>query len=145
MYWRGAPGSGSPGGYIQVDVVIVLLPHQIPLTHPIISARRRKFLIADVASGTVLTLLNNCKDKGRKGLHFSQQKGKIMNNSCVGIFSSSVWIRCRRRSIQAMLCYRVTGDGKPSITRWFSLHKSKWGVQLSGITGTFSVLRNYLS
>jgi hypothetical protein len=86
VYWRGAPGSGSPGGYIQVDVVIVLLPHQIPLTHPIISARRRKLLIADAPSGTVLTLLNNCKDKGHKGLHFSQQKGKIMNNSRVGIF-----------------------------------------------------------
>jgi hypothetical protein len=31
-------------------------------------------------------MLNNCKDKGRKGLHFSQQKGKIRKNSRVGIF-----------------------------------------------------------
>ncbi len=31
-------------------------------------------------------MLNNCKDKGCKGLPFSQQKGKIMKNSRVGIF-----------------------------------------------------------
>ncbi len=31
-------------------------------------------------------MLNNCKDKGRKGLHFSQQKGKIRKNSRVDIF-----------------------------------------------------------
>ena len=31
-------------------------------------------------------MLNNSKDKGRKGLYFSQQKGKIMKNSRVGIF-----------------------------------------------------------
>ena len=31
-------------------------------------------------------MLNNCKDKGRKGLYFSQQKGKIRKNSRVGIF-----------------------------------------------------------
>jgi hypothetical protein len=31
-------------------------------------------------------MLNNCKDKERKGLHFSQQKGKIRKNSHVGIF-----------------------------------------------------------
>ena len=31
-------------------------------------------------------MLNNCKDKGRNGLHFSQQKGKNRKNSHVGIF-----------------------------------------------------------
>jgi hypothetical protein len=31
-------------------------------------------------------MLNNCKDKGRKGLYFSQQKGNIRKNSRVGIF-----------------------------------------------------------
>ena len=31
-------------------------------------------------------ILNNCKDKGRKGLHFSQQKGKIRKNSHIDIF-----------------------------------------------------------
>ena len=31
-------------------------------------------------------MLNNCKDKGRKGRHFSQQKGKIRKNSHVDIF-----------------------------------------------------------
>ena len=31
-------------------------------------------------------MLNNCKDKGRKGLRFSQQKGKIKKNSRVDIF-----------------------------------------------------------
>ncbi len=31
-------------------------------------------------------MLNNCKGKGRKGLHFSQQKGKTRKNSRVGIF-----------------------------------------------------------
>ena len=31
-------------------------------------------------------MLNNCKGKGRKGLHFSQQKGKIRKNSRVDIF-----------------------------------------------------------
>ena len=31
-------------------------------------------------------MLNNCKDKGRKGLHFSQQKGKIRKNSHIDIF-----------------------------------------------------------
>ena len=32
-----------------------------------------------------LTMLNNCKDKGRNGLHFSQQKGKNRKNSHVDI------------------------------------------------------------
>jgi hypothetical protein len=30
--------------------------------------------------------LDNCKEKGRKGRHFSQQKGKIRKNFRVGIF-----------------------------------------------------------
>ena len=31
-------------------------------------------------------MLNNCKDKWRKGLHFSQQKGKNRKNSHIDIF-----------------------------------------------------------
>ena len=34
----------------------------------------------------MLTMSNNCKDKERKGLHFSRQKRKIVKNSRVGIF-----------------------------------------------------------
>jgi hypothetical protein len=31
-------------------------------------------------------MLNNCKDKERKGLHFSQQKGKNRKKSHIDIF-----------------------------------------------------------
>jgi len=31
-------------------------------------------------------MLNNYKDKGRKDLHFSQQKGEIRKNSRIDIF-----------------------------------------------------------
>ena len=50
-------------------------------------------------------MLNNCKDKGRKGLHFSQQKGKIRKNSHVDIIYQAVSGHRRHRRWSRLLMW----------------------------------------